>query len=437
MPKAAPPPNGPQIPAPLWASGRLRLRLLPPGGGPGRVLQIARPFALIGRGAGADLRINDPGASIRHTYLHLDSRGLFGVDLASRTGTRFRDAPLAAAWLRPGDLMEIADHQIELLEAHAEAEAPPVNGLPRLAPTLGVIDPSDPLGDTGNAPLARLTLFPHQPPWEPQEARSELLFLGEGAYCAIRVEGESIARIHAVLVRTTTAAYLVDLSGGRTRINGRPVPRAAPLRESDVLALGSARFEVRIRPAEAIDQLHPDPDQDRDRRRPAPPLPVERTQALPIPRDASGWGFPELPAPRPAEAQGAMLAWLVQAVQAGQGEALRRQGEFQHALTDMVHQICLDNASMLHEHLQRMESIHAELAGLRDEIQRRLGPSAPPMPPMPPPPPPLRIAPVEPPTDTGQSTSWLIDRVHRLEEENRSTWRDLLGRLGGQDRRAP
>ena len=134
-----------------------------------------------------------------------------------------------------------------------------------------------------------------------------------------------------------------------------------------------------------------------------------------------------------------MLAWVVQIVQAGQGEALRRQGEFQHALTDMVQRICLDNAEVLQDHLRRMESINEELSALRDEIRRRLGPTAPPPPPAAPPPPPLRIASVEPQSaDGGQSTSWLIDRVQRLEEENRSTWRDLIGRLGGgQDRRAP
>ncbi len=423
--RSPPPPTDSQGPAPLWALGRLRLRIRPPDGGPGRVLRIARPFALIGRGTGADLRVNAPDASTRHAYLHLDHRGLFGVDLATRTGTRFSGAPLAAAWLRPGEAFEIAGHRIEVLEAALSPDSPaPLSSSQTLGsagqtPSQG---PIDPLADASKTPLVRLTLFPHQPPWEPREVGSELLFLGRGPHCGIQVVGESVARVHAVLFRNAQNAYVVDLSGGRTQINDRAVPRAAPLREGDILAFGSVRFEVRVLPPE-VPRASP----------PTRKIPVELAKALPIPREVSGWSMPDLPAPFPndVQAQGAVLAWLVQTVQASQGEALRRQGEFQHALADMVRQICLDNASMLQEHLQRMDSINTELSSLRDEIRRRLGPAAPQAPPTPPPPPPLRIAPVEPPTDPEQSTSWLIDRVHRLEEENRSTWRDLLGRLGG------
>ncbi|CAN5643641.1 hypothetical protein BH23PLA1_BH23PLA1_24640 [soil metagenome] len=416
--RSTPPPTECQGPAPLWALGQLRLRIRPPDGRPGRVLRIARPFALIGRGAGADLRINAPDASTRHAYLHLDHRGLFGVDLATRTGTRFSGAPLAAAWLRPGEAFEIADHQIEVLEAALDPNSP----FPPPGPASNAQGPIDPLADASKSSLVRLTLFPHQPPWEPRDVGSELLFLGRGLHCGIQVVGESVARVHAVLFRNAQEAFVVDLSGGRTQINDRAVPRAAPLREGDVLAIGSVRFEVRVLPPEA-----PRPSL------PTRKIPVELAETLLVPRESSGWSMPDLPAPFPndVQAQGAVLAWLVQTVQASQGEALRRQGEFQHALTDMVRQICLDNASMLQEHLQRMESINTELSSLRDEIRRRLGPTGPSAPPTPPPPPPLRIAPVEPSTDPEQSTSWLIDRVHRLEEDNRSTWRDLLGRLGG------
>ena len=139
MPDPAPPKTGTHAPAPLWAEGGLRLRVRPPSGGPARVARISRPFALIGRGAGADLRINNPSASTRHVYLHLDHRGLFGVDLATRSGTRFRGADRATAWLRPGDTLEVADHRIEVLDARADGQGP-----------AGA--PTDPLGDAPGAP---------------------------------------------------------------------------------------------------------------------------------------------------------------------------------------------------------------------------------------------------------------------------------------------
>ena len=63
---------------------------------------------------------------------------------------------------------------------------------------------------------------------------------------------------------------------------------------------------------------------------------------------------------------------MVQMIQASQAEALRRQDEFQANLVRLVRQIQLDNAETLSGHIRRMEEINRELAGLRDEIRRRL-----------------------------------------------------------------
>ena len=74
-------------PGALWADGEFTLRVR--DGGSDRIVTVRRPFALLGRIAGSDVGIDDRAVSARHTYLHLDRRGLFGVDLATRTGTRF------------------------------------------------------------------------------------------------------------------------------------------------------------------------------------------------------------------------------------------------------------------------------------------------------------------------------------------------------------
>jgi hypothetical protein len=143
----------------------------------------------------------------------------------------------------------------------------------------------------------------------------------------------------------------------------------------------------------------------------------------------------------PAEAQGALLAWMMGAIQGGQGEVLRRQGEFQLAMTQVLRQIQQDNAALLGAHLERIESIDRELAAIRAEIERRgaqPGRVPPPLPDVTP----LRIARPATPTDEAAptdeakaSTTWLIQRVSQLEDESRSTWKDLLGRLS-QSRRA-
>jgi uncharacterized protein (UPF0335 family) len=253
--------------------------------------------------------------------------------------------------------------------------------------------------------------------------------------------------VHCVLARTTTAAFVIDLIGRGTWLNGRLVAGAAVLNDGDTLAIGSAQFGVRIAP-------------------PLDGLPALRQASLPpelAQMQGSAWpatfgdgtslppglfpgGAPPLPSNIPAEAQGAVLAWMMGALQAGQAEALRRQGEFHLALTRLIQQMQRDNATMLNEHLDRMERIDRELAALRAEISRRFGsaeaataaatalpnpshaaPDAPPA---------LRIAPIPKPpdSDSAATASWLISRVSQLEEEQRSTWKDMVTRLTGRAR---
>ena len=123
------------------------------------------------------------------------------------------------------------------------------------------------------------------------------------------------------------------------------------------------------------------------------------------------------------------MAWMVGTIQGGQGEILRRQGEFQLAITQVLRQIQQDSTTVLNAHLQRIESIDHELAALRAELERRHARPAPPQAT------PLNIPrPATPSPEPGspeavQSTNWLLNRVSQLEAENRSAWKDLLGRL--------
>src|SRR5689334_1031438 len=98
----APPDSATPAPAPLWAAGRFVLRVHGVGSNWQRLIEVRRPFALIGRLPGADVPIDDRAVSSRHAYLHLDRRGLFAVDLASRSGSRIGPEGRAAGWLRPG-----------------------------------------------------------------------------------------------------------------------------------------------------------------------------------------------------------------------------------------------------------------------------------------------------------------------------------------------
>ena len=393
------PPGGP-----LWADGSFTLRVRGPG--EDRAVEVRRPFALVGRLPGVDLRIDDRAVSARHVYLHMDRRGVFGVDLATRTGTRFGAGPEAFGWLRPGHGFEVAGRRIDLIEARLADPGPDP------APTS-----PDPISDAPDDPLIGVTLHAIHASHTPRSLGSEMVFVGRGRSCGVRIEGATASRVHCVVVRTRSAAFVVDLIGRGTWLNGRPVPAAAILGDGDTLAIGSAQFHVRL----------------------APP------GTTPVPLSDQTWGYahsvqelPPLPGSIPAEAQGAVLAWMMGALQAGQAEAMRRQGEFQLALTRLVQQMQRDNATMLTEHLDRMERIDRELSSLRAEIVQRFGsnqaasaqaraglPAEIPAD--------LRVAPVSRPVEADRtSAAWLIGRVGELEEEQRSTWKDMVGRLTGR-----
>ena len=98
-------------------------------------------------------------------------------------------------------------------------------------------------------------------------------------------------------------------------------------------------------------------------------------------------------------------------------------------MTQVLQQIQQDNATLLNAHLQRIESIDRELGFLRAELERRHTRPAPPQVT------PLKIprpdapAPDADSPEAKASTAWMINRVSQLESDNRSAWKDLLGRL--------
>jgi FHA domain len=432
--------GGSPTPGSLWVDGEFTLRLCEPGSE--RVLRIRRPFALVGRIAGADVLIEDRAVSARHVYLHLNHRGVFGVDLATRTGTRFGASGHPSGWLHPGRAFEVAGRRIELLDLRLDGA-----GVPELPANPG---PADPLADAGGASLVSVTLHAIHAQHGARALGSELVFVGRGNSCGVRVEGATASRVHCVLVRTASAAYIVDLIGRGTWLNGRLVTGASALTDGDTLAIGSAQFGVRLAQAPETSLALRTQSQTQLPELSVPAgWPATLGDGSALPANLFSGGIPAPPGTIPAEGQNAVMAWMMGAFQAGQAEALRRQGEFHVALTRLVQQMQRDQANLLNEHLDRMERIDRELANLRGEIYRRFGsdeaasaaarlpsntkasPSAdhdvPPH---------LRIAPVPKPpdTDAAATATWLLTRVNQLEEEQRSTWKDMVARVTGRAR---
>lgn len=408
---------------PLWAEGDMMFRVSGTGAEPDRLVKVERPYAVLGRAADADVALQDRAVSARHAYLHLDRRGVYAVDLVTRTGTRINGGSRMVGWLRPGDWLEVAGRKIELLRIRIHGK---------------VVDPppcdADLLTDSERDSLASVTLEPRRSDDSPWVLGSELVFLGWSASCGIQVKDTAVARTHCALVRADSGAYLVDLCGRQTWIEDHVLRGAAALADGDMITIGSSQFTVRIEPPARPSRAHT-PEVLSAVESAGLPARYEGPNGGVLARYEPAGGFPIDPTLMPVEAQGALMAWVMGTVQGGQGEVLRRQGEFQLAITQVLHQIQQDNAALLNVHLQRIETIDRELGSLRAEIERRNAlPAAPQVAP-------LKVA--RPDRDAHEpggpgskaSTHWIINRVSQLEDENRSAWKDLLGRLS-QSRKA-
>ena len=438
-------PNGP-----FWTDGDMLLRVHGLGQKSDRIVKIRRPFALVGHEQGCDLGIADQAVSDRHVYLHLDPRGVYVVDLVSRTGTRIEGTEQMVGWIRPGQAFEIADRRVELVRMRVGGqivEPPPCS--------------DDLLTDRGQTELIGVTLDPQRTADAPWVLGSELVFLGWSSSCGIQVKGATVARVHCAIARTPSAAYVIDLCGHHTWVEDRPVRGASILSEGELLTIGSTRFTVRIEPGQAPraepqtqtpSEIESQPE-DLFTHLPALPRDIPVTELAPLLARVVGTEdngeaivLTSLD-PMMADSTNSLLAWMMGAIQGGQGEVLRQQGEFQLAMTQLLRQIQRDNATLLNAHLGRIENIDRELTVLRSEIQRR---SVDPALPAPTAPPPTRPAPPSvvtlkikrtnhdrshSPADSQASTTWLLERVGQLETENRSAWRDLIGRLSSLPKR--
>ncbi len=418
---------------PLWTGGEMMLRVQGKGREPERIVRIKRPFALIGQAVDADIRLIDQAVSTWHVYLHLDPRGLYAVDLATRTGTRLNGTDQRIGWLRPGQWLEVAGRGIEVLRLRINgtiSEPPPCD--------------ADLLCDAGQSELVMVTLEPRRKREDPWVLGSEMVFLGWSAACGIPIKEASVARTHCALIRTPTAAYLVDLCGHHTRIEDRPIRGASILHDGAALTIGTAQFTVQVAPPNRQLSILP-----RDTLAAGPASLVAHVV------NREGDQGPDTLPPLdliPVESQRALLTWIVETIQGNQSEVLQKQEETQVALTELIRQLQQDNATLLNAHLKRIENVDRELATLRAELSRRApetspaspttspaAPAPPPTPTLPPPPSvtPLRIPRTTPtPASARASTTWLLERINRLENENHSAWKIFLARFTFMPRRA-
>ena len=401
-------------PAPLWASGRFALRVEGPAQG---TIDIRWPYALIGRASGCDVVLDDPAVAERHVYLHLDARGLFAIDLASHSGSRIGPQMRLSSWLASGDSVWIGGWRIRLADLEVDAPARQRAGH----------GPADPLVDVVGRPLTEILLYPEH--GSPLVLHSELVFVGRSRACGIWLDDDAADPVHGVLVRGAQAAYIVDLAGRDVAVNGRWLHAPAALRDGDMLTVGRSRLECRIgRPGYANGNGNGH----------VGPMRLAQTPARTDAHNGSAWpaSAAELPdqalAPLPQGLRLApgdkeqLVAWMLGILQATQGELFRRQADFQREMDQALRRLQNEQASALVRQLEKLDDLHREVAGLREDVRRRYAPVETSRRPEPP-----RAALRPPcgsgqpaPADDGATAAWLMQRIQQINQESRAALRN-------------
>lgn len=365
LPAPSPAPGLSGVP---WDNGQITLRVRPQDTRSSRIVRSRGPVFLVGRHPAADLVLADRRVAPRHLMMVLDRRGLFCVDLLSRTGTRFAGQPIGSIWLGAGDVVELAGTRLEILRLRSDGTAidptPPGDEVDPFAPA----DPR----------LDRLVLLPDPvgpPPWI---VASSLALLGRSDACGLRVVGQGLAPIHAALWRDHGAVHLIDMATRRTRVNDQPISNPTPIRSGDEITLGQARFRPVIGTDQLVDLL---------------PARIEQARV-------------------PASLQTHVVG------DPGFNDVLELLRQFQS-----------DAATLIEGQFDQIEALRRDLAALRDDLRDKT-PQPEPVEPFainvrP------ALPPASGDQPPGETAAWLLERLNAVETEpeQRSRWRDLIGRI--------
>ncbi len=403
-----------------WADIRAFVRISSSGEETWSTVEISRPHVLIGRKAGCDIAIAHKDLESVHTYLHFDDKGCHAIDLRTRTGMRINGRAVTSGRFRPGDLLEVGGFRIRLD---------------------GVLVNNHPLIETGSEPspismnstntlvgLQLRSLIKNESHWSIQ---SPIAFLGSEPGCAVAMpDNPEASRLHGVLVRTCQSVFYVDLASRGSHINGVPIfNQCRELNHNDVLSVGRCGFLI----------------QRGDAR--------NAIQSTEIQYNNQNYNDLRIHS-KPPEETSIVLARLLLTIQDRHDQAMEHQSESQIALTQLLRQVQSEQSQIMDSHLQKIQEMGQEITHLKSRMSHLTSPEV------------IsvkaledrsngagptvlkRIAQADLTVPEGlefepaqeclhesspvDSTTWLIDRVARPDQDSSGPLRDLIRRLRGR-----
>jgi pSer/pThr/pTyr-binding forkhead associated (FHA) protein len=213
------------------ATGPLRLDVRGPAGR--RRRSFARPYALIGRAPGADVRLAASGIALRHAYLQLVGGRLACIDLGGGGGLYWDDGrPARSGWLDPGRAVRIGPYELRRPGGASDPVAPEAPG---------------PLNQRWEGAGPDVVLeFPDEVAGPVRWRVGRVLTLvGRAPGCRVRLPDASVSWYHCGLVRTPAGLWAVDLLGRDGLTINETAVHHGRLVDGDVLRVGRYRIVVR------------------------------------------------------------------------------------------------------------------------------------------------------------------------------------------------
>lgn len=209
-------------------TGSLEVSATHRASGQERIHVIRRPYAIVGRGPAADIRLDHPSVSRVHAFFQVVQGVTYCADLGSRSGVVWDDGRRGPGWLTGGRSVRVGAFDMVVLNPTAgdgsrakggtgESTGGPATGLPTA--TLEVYRGSD--IPAGSCPLD----------WP-------VTLVGRHPSCRLRFVDSTVDYFHGCVVNTPAGVWWIDLSARKNSLVNGHRARLAPLRDGDLLELG-------------------------------------------------------------------------------------------------------------------------------------------------------------------------------------------------------
>jgi len=210
-------------------------------------VQLTADRFTIGRAAGNDIVIDDPGVSACHAILERDAGGFVVQDNHSTNGIFVNGKRVDRRVLRYWDEIQIFNHVVKFM-ALARLDEEEHSGLPSLQPDLGAtmeVDVSS-IDDLIMLRRQRKQAYVVSEQASENGKRHVLtkvnFYIGKGKDCEIRIYRWLGPKIAASIQRQNDGYYLIPGSWGGVEINGARVSAAVKLKDGDNLRVRGRGF---------------------------------------------------------------------------------------------------------------------------------------------------------------------------------------------------